>query len=94
MIYLLLLFNSLFTYIILYVYYRYKALELDKSIVIRTLIGSNLVLMVSLYLFSTFFPNNTFRDLFDADHYNEVLGTNHRYINEIGESVFSSEPPF
>lgn len=94
MIYLLVLLNCFLTYLVLYCYYRYKSYDLDKFTIIRVLLGSNLVLIITLYLFSSLFPNNTFRDLFNADHYNELLGTNHRYINEIGESVFSSEPPF
>ena len=94
MIYLLILFNSILTYILLYLYYRYKGWDLERSLVVRVLIGSNLILTIILYLFSNLFPNNTFRDLFDPDHYNEIVGNNHRYINEIGEAVFSSDPPF
>lgn len=94
MIYLLIIFNSFLSYLILYFWYRYKNWTLERSTIVRVLIGSNVALVISLYIFSSLFPNNTFRDLFDPDHYSNLLGHNHRYINEIGEAVFSSEPPF
>lgn len=78
----------------LWLYYRYKGEKLTRNTIIRVLIGSNIIMTIVLYLFAQLFPNNTFRDLLDPDHYNELVGNNQRYIGEIGESVFSGAPQF
>ena len=94
MIYLFIIFNSILVYLTLWLYHRYKGEPLQRKTVILILTGSNIILTAVFYLFAQLFPNNTFRDLFDPDHYNEILGNNQRYIGEIGESVFSGAPQF
>ena len=94
MIYLVIILNTILTYLILYVYYKYKGWILTNSVAVKLLFASNFILTFTLYVFSNLFPNNSLRDLFDPDHYKDIIGNNHRYVNEIGESVFSSEPPF
>ena len=94
MIYLLIIINSIITYIMVYFYHKFKELELNKKTAFKIVLLNNLVLLISSYIFYQLFPNNCFGDLFDPNHYASVIGNNHRYINQIGETVFSSEPPF
>ena len=94
MFYLLVIVNSILTYIILYLYYKFKELPLDRKTAFKLILFNNVALLITMYLFYRIFPNNYLSDLFDPNHYATIIGNSHRYINEIGESVFASEPPF
>lgn len=94
MIYIGLIITSLLSLLMLFVYSKYKKLRMDRKTVIKTLIFSNLIVFTTLYLLQLINPNQTLRDLFQPELHQEILGGSNRYINEIGETVFSSAPPF
>ena len=94
MIYLLLILNSILTYLLVYLYHKSKEIPLERKTGFKFVLLNNAVLLITMYIFYRLFPNNYFSDLFDPNHYAMIIGSNHRYIAEIGESVFSSEPPF
>ena len=94
MIYLLIILNSLLTYLTVYFYHKFKEITMERKHVFKIIILSNAVLLISMYIFYKIFPNNHFSDLFDPSYYATIVGNNRRYINDIGESVFSGAPPF
>lgn len=94
MIYLLIIINSILTYSVIYFYYKFKDWVLDRKIAFKIIILNNILLLLSSYIFYRLFPNNCFGDLFDPNQYFNIINNNQRFINTIGETVFSSEPPF
>lgn len=94
MIYIALFINSVVSVLVLFLYTKYKKSRMERGMVIKTLILSNFVVFSTLYLLQMINPNKNFRDLFQPELHQEILGGSNRYISEIGESVFSSVPPF
>jgi len=99
MIYLVLILNSIITYFAIYIYDKFKrgknpnSRMSNKDILILVLL-SNAILIALMYIIYKFFPHHCFNDLFDPQHHTFNISSNQRYIQEIGESVFSGEPPF
>ena len=94
MIILIVLICSAVTCLITYLYYKSKGQEFSRKQAFKIVLLTDSMVLMSLYILYTFFPNNTFRDLSSNGNSQVLVGKNQKYIPEIGESIFTGNVPF